>query len=78
MRQLRCHLQFDRIWLRLDDRSRALVAGVVLQNRSVGTIAEALGISANLAMQQLVAALDVLVDRLNVKADLESGKVLAA
>jgi hypothetical protein len=77
MAQLKARMQFDRAWATFDDRQRALLASVVLLNTAITVTAELLGISPNLATQQLVAALDVLVDRLGVQRDIDAGRVAA-
>jgi hypothetical protein len=61
MRQLKCRKEFDKAWALFDDRARALLASVVLQNRALGPTADVLGISKPLASQTLTEALDVLV-----------------
>jgi hypothetical protein len=67
MKRLRARQSFDKAWVALGtERRHALIAGVVLRNLSVAKVAEMLGISPNLASEQLAEALDVLVKHLDV------------
>jgi hypothetical protein len=74
IRQLRCRREFDRIWSMFDDRARALLASVVLQNVSVSKTARVLGLSQALTMQLLIAALD----RLCLHFDIREGEAQQA
>jgi hypothetical protein len=60
-RQLGCRKAFDKAWALFDDRSRALLASVVLMNLSIAQTSETLSITKALASQRLAESLAMLV-----------------
>jgi hypothetical protein len=68
LRQYRCSCEFDAVWTTFDESERVMVRMVVLENLACGKAAQALGWSLPMTVTALVAVLDGLCKRWDIRA----------
>jgi hypothetical protein len=69
LKQQKARRQFDGAWAIFIDSERAVLASVVLGNRSIAVTAVSLELSKETATQRLVEALDRLAGHWNIRGD---------